>query len=139
MADDKTISIKYWLRWAGVLPGAVLIGLLSTFPLHWMLYITLAHGETISGVNIAPIERVIYPAVIAFAYIVGGFNLAPTRKFQTTIVLTFLYLIFFIGMIAFVKIRKVEFNFEARTIGPFIGLFLALFVCWRMSKQIKLR
>ena len=131
MADEKTKLMKYWVRWIGVLPGAVLSGLLATFLLHWVLYFTLAHGETISGVNIVPIERATYPAVIAFAYIMGGFKIAPMHKFQTAIVLGFLYLLFFIGMIAFMQRRELQFNFEARTIGSFIGLFLALFVCWR--------
>ncbi len=53
-------KIKYWLRWIAVFPGALLAGLLATFPLHWILYFTLANGGTISGVNIEPIEYALY-------------------------------------------------------------------------------
>ncbi len=49
-------SLKYWLPWIWVLPGAVLTGILSTFLLHWILYSTLVHGEMIWGMDIKPIE-----------------------------------------------------------------------------------
>ena len=40
-------DFTYWLRWVAILPGALIAGILSTFPLHWLLYIAFAHNGTI--------------------------------------------------------------------------------------------
>src|SRR5437763_1507823 len=85
------------LRWLAVLPGAILGAVLSTFPLHWLLYFTLANGETISGVDIRPIEYFLYPVVMSFAFVVTGSEIAPIKKFQTAIGLSIMYLLFMVG------------------------------------------
>jgi hypothetical protein len=108
MSDQQSKPKNYWLRWVGVLPGALLAGLLATFPLHWTLYFTLAHGETISGVNITPIERAMYPFVIALCYIVAGFKIAPKHKFKTSVILAVLYALFFIGLIVWAQLSGME-------------------------------
>ena len=50
-------DIKYWVRWIAVFPGAIIAGILMTFPIHWILYFTLAKSQFITGVNIAYFER----------------------------------------------------------------------------------
>lgn len=127
-------STKSFLRWIAVLPGAVIAGLLATLPLHWILYFTLANGETISGVNIEPIEHAIYPFVIALAFILAGVAIAPSRKMEIAISLAVLYVIFALSAVIFGMINGVEPSLEIRSIGPVIGLVLGLYIAWRKSR-----
>jgi hypothetical protein len=119
----------YWLRWIAVLPGALIFGFLTTFLLHWILYFTLAKGETISGVNILPIEYTITPFVIAIAFILVGFEIAPEYKFQTSMILTILYVSSFVGIIIFLS-----GHLEVRGILGLLGSFLGLYITWRKSR-----
>jgi hypothetical protein len=80
-----------------VLPGALIFGLLLTFPLHWVLYFTLAHGETISGVNIGPIESILSPFVVAIGFIIAGSRIAPNYKLKASIVLFVIWLLMVAG------------------------------------------
>ena len=135
-------DFTYWLRWLAVLPGALIAGFLATFPLHWLLYFTLAKGETISGVNIRPIEYAIYPFVIAIVFILVGAEIAPMYKFRTAIILAILYIISVIGVFFLGPKYGVYPFFEARSIGPVIGLLLGLYIVRRkefVSKKLKLK
>ena len=119
----------YWLRWIAVLPGALIFGFLASFPLHWILYFTLAKGETISGVNIRPIESTLTPFVFAIVFILVGVEIAPKYKFKTSIILTILYVSFVIGVIIFMS-----GHLETRGIIGLLGSFLGLYITWRKSK-----
>jgi hypothetical protein len=119
----------YWLRWIAVLPGALIFGFLATFPLHWLLYFTLAKGETISGVNIRLIESMLTPFVFAIVFILVGVEIAPKYKFKTSITLTILYVSFVIGVIIFMS-----GYLETRGILGLLGSFLGLYITWRKSK-----
>lgn len=126
----------YWLRWIAVLPGALIAGILSTFPLHWLLYFTFAKGETISGVNIRPIEYAIYPFVTAIVFILVGAEIAPMYKFRTAIALAILYIMSVIGVFFLGPKYGVYGIFEARSIGPVIGLLLGLYIVRRKEKNL---
>ncbi|KKQ83436.1 MAG: hypothetical protein UT04_C0032G0015, partial [Candidatus Daviesbacteria bacterium GW2011_GWF2_38_7] len=109
--DETAISniymvngLSYWLRWVAVLPGALIGGLLATFPLHWVLYLAFARNGSLFGFielplgsNI-PVEYALTPFVIAVTFILVGDKIAPTHKFQTSIILTILLVSFFIGV-----------------------------------------
>lgn len=124
---------KYWLRWVAVLPGALIAGFLATFPLHWVLYFTLAHGETVSGVNIKPIEYNLSPFVIAITFILVGFEIAPVNKFKTSVVFTAIWLLSFFGVFIFLSALKPQF--ELRSALSLLGAFLGLYIAWRKSKS----
>ena len=83
-------KITYWLRWIAILPGAIFAGFLITFPLHWLLYIAFAHNETfLVFIELPPrsdiwIEQLLYPFVMAMAFISAGHYIAPKYKFKST-------------------------------------------------------
>ncbi len=124
---------KNVLRWVAVLPGALAAGFLATFPLHWMLYFTLAKGETISGMNIDPIEYTIYPFVIAITFILAGFKIAPKHKFQTSAVLATLWIISF--FVIFIFASELEPKFGLRGVLSLAGALLGLYIALRQSKK----
>ena len=126
-------DIIYWLRWIAVLPGAIIFGFLATFPLHWFLYFTLAHGETISGVNIRPIEYMLYPFVIAIVFILVGFEIAPEYKFKTSMTLTILYMSSWLVTMYIISPRY-QYHLEVRGILALLGSFLGLYITWRKSR-----
>jgi len=125
---------KNLFRWIAVLPGAWLAGFLATFPLHWILYFTLVNGETISGVNIEPIEYNLYPFVIAIVFILVGSKIAPKHKLKTSVILAVLYVLFIIGSVILGLQNGIEMSFGIRTLGPIVGLLIGLFIIWQKSK-----
>jgi len=141
MKEKIKSDFIYWLRWFAVFPGAVLFGLLATFPLHWILYGTLVSGEMISGVNIAPIERFLYPFVIAFTYIFAGYKIAPKNKFQTAIVLFVIYLVvWLIGIIIGlfkINIYGLDIQFSLRAALALIGAILSLYTTKKVDNEKK--
>src|SRR5438477_1400839 len=76
--------MKRWLRWLAVLPGAAIVGLLITFPLHWILFQTLG--------NVAELERIVSPLAIGVCFIWVGSRIAPAHKFETAAILFGLWL-----------------------------------------------
>ena len=140
--DQERVStmdkIKYWLRWIAVFPGALLSGLLATFPLHWILYFNFANGDIISGVNIEPIEYVLYPFVFAFAFILGGYEIAPKYKFKTAIILFGFYLGVWsiLNFIALFEgsIYEVNIRFSGRTILALAGAIIGLYAAKKANK-----
>jgi hypothetical protein len=132
-------KLKYWLRWSAVFPGAIIAGLLATFPLHWILYFTLAKGEIISGVDIKPIEYLLYPFVIAVIFVLAGYKIAPKYKFKTAIVLFGLYLIMWLtfSIISLFKgnIYGIDMKFSFRTILSLIGSFVGLFIAKKIQRN----
>jgi len=132
-------ELKYWLRWLAVLPGAIIAGILATFPLHWMLYLTLVKGEVISGVNIEPIEYLLYPFIISVTFIYSGYNIAPKYKFKTAIILFILYSITWLTVVTFSffkgSIGGVNLDFSLRTVLALLGSFIGLFFSKKSDKQ----
>ena len=129
---DMKQSTKNLLRWIAVLPGAIIGGFLATFPLHWVLYFTLANGETISGVNISPIEYALYPFVIAVTFVLIGYKIAPNHKFKTSIVLACLWIASLIGLFLFMRGQA---QFEIRTAGSLFGPLLGVAVSYFSKKS----
>lgn len=126
---------KSSLRWILVLPGAIIGAFLSSVSLHLILYFSLAHGETISGVDIRPIEHSLYPFILAMTFVLVGAEIAPKQQFQVAIGLAILYLIGAICVLFFASTVGVHMFIEMRSIGPIIGLLIAVFIIWKKFKS----
>jgi len=86
-------DFKYWLRWIVVFPGALLTGIFSTFPLHWILYSTLRNNLIFIDPYPELPERLLSPFVTALTFVWVGFNIAPEHKFKTAIILFGIYIV----------------------------------------------
>lgn len=140
--NEKTRVV---LRWIAVFPGALLAGFLSTFPLHWVLYLTFSHGGNILGfielphrVDI-PIEYTIFPCIVAITFVLTGFYIAPKYKLQTSIALTSLWIIAFFSLfiIAPMIISEIQLKLELRGILSIFGALFGLYVAWEESKKLQ--
>jgi hypothetical protein len=133
-------NFKYWFRWISVLSGAIISSLLATFPLHWILYFTLVKGEIISGVNIEPIEYLLYPFIISIIFIYSGYKIAPKYKFKTAIILFILYIVSWLTIVTFSFIKGslggITLDFSFRTVLALLGSFLGLFLAKKSDKRI---
>ena len=74
------------MRWLAILPGAIVCALLSTFPLHWVLYGTLTLSGVVEPYPELP-ERMLTPFAAALAFVWAGSRIAPSRKVETAAVL----------------------------------------------------
>ena len=92
--------IRYWLRWLAVLPGALLAGILATFPLHWVLYQTLSNF--VEPYPPLP-ERVLTPLVIGAVFIWAGSRIAPEYRIETAVGL-FGFWMFLLGGFVFLTL-----------------------------------
>ena len=132
----------YWIRWIAVLPGALTAGIISSFPVHWLLYIAFANNGTFLGfIELPPganisIERAISPFIVAIVLILVGSEIAPLYKFRTAIVLTALYTMSVIGIFLLGPKYGVYGSFEARSVGPIIGLLIGLYIVRRKEKNL---
>lgn len=135
-------QIKYWFRWVAVFPGALLAGILATFPLHLILYFTFANGDIISGIDIEPIEYLLYPSVIAAIFIFAGFKIAPKYKFKTAIILFCFYLFLWlvISLVALFKgnLYGVSMQFSWRTILSLVGAIIGLYGAKKVDEKTKI-
>lgn len=125
-------GITYWLRWIFILPGALIGGLLSTFLLHWILFLTLSNF--IEPYPEFP-ERILTPFAISLAFIWVGSEIAPDHKFKTGLILfvTWLSLLFYI--IFFALSGETMYGYELYLkeggltsllgiVGTFVGLYI---------------
>jgi len=145
-------SLKYWLTWVGVLPGALLAGALATFPFHWLLYALNALGLFDrneadigsvkffvqlfgNGVSYKDLEYAFYPFVIAVTFIIAGYHIAPSNKFKTSVVLAILYSLFMVAAVLFAQANGLEPEVGVRTVGVLLGLLLGLFWAWKTSNH----
>src|SRR5258705_3299828 len=95
------------LRWAAILPGAVLVAFVAQFPIHWMVLLMTSgverdsKGKPVLDLSLAalPADVVEYFAnalLMPFLLIAVGARIAPRYKLQTGIVLAVL-VVGFIG------------------------------------------
>ena len=134
------IPFKNLMRWIAVFPGAILAGILATFPLHWILQLKSAYDGTLFGfIELPPsaftsIEYHLYPFVIALVYILAGETIAPKHKFKTAVVLAVLYALFTAVTLFFVSNSGLQASFGLRSIGPVLGLLLGLYIARQNTK-----
>ncbi len=138
---DKKEFRKNLFRWIVLLPGALLSGVLATFPLHWVLSLKSSYNGTFLGfIELSPeafvaIERALTPFVIAIIFVLVGAKIAPTNKFKTAVALSVIYIIFAIGIIFFATTSSLQISLDLRSAGPILGLLLGLYIVWRESKN----
>jgi hypothetical protein len=140
-------SLKYWFRWISVLPGAIIFALLSTFPLHWLLYLAYAKNGTLFGIIELPrganntIEYFLYPALIAAVFVYSSYKIAPKHKFKVALIFFIIYVLSW-SIVSFIalfngSINNLTLQFSGRTILALAGAFFGLFEARRESKEIK--
>ncbi|MFA5935452.1 MAG: hypothetical protein WC787_01175 [Patescibacteria group bacterium] len=137
-------SNKNLLRWIFLFPGSVVGSILATVLLHLMLYFTLANGETISGVDIQPIEHLLYPFVVSISFVLSGYKIAPFQKFRTAIMLSASWVIVFIGIYFFLYTSGQQQGVQIRGMGSLLGALVALYIArWEsrrsLESQIKIK
>ncbi len=135
--------IIYWLRWLAVLPGALLAGVLSSFPLHWVLYRSL-NNETISvGNNFETIERFLFPFVFNVVYVWAGARIAPEHNVKTAVAL-FGSGLFLIGGFFFLTTSGASWMgnnlyFIGGGLGPImaiVGSIVGLYTVWWQNEEL---
>lgn len=132
-----TDTVKKTMRWIAVLPGAFLAMLLSSFPLHLVLYQTLTGSGIIEPYPEAP-ERILSPLAATLAFIWAGSRIAPSRKMETALGLFGLSLLGSGGALALavVGFRDDNIGFYLRLSGLPIaagiaGAFIGLYIAYR--------
>lgn len=140
-------SLKYWLCWISVLPGAIILALLSTFPLHLILYMAYAKNGTLFGIIELPqganntIEFFLYPALIAAVFVYASYKIAPKYKFKVALIFFIFYALAW-SIVSFLalsnkSVNNLNLQFSGRTIFALVGAFFGLFEARRESKEIK--
>ena len=132
--------MKYWLRWLAVLPGALAAGVLTTIPLHWMLYSTLRNF--VEPYPQLP-ERLLTPFAIAVVFVWAGSRIAPEYKTETAVVLFGLWMVLLGGFVFLTLSGGTwmgrELNFQGGAVAPvmaFVGAFTGLYVVRRERKEM---
>lgn len=89
------------LRWAAVLPGAIIGAALALFPLKLVLYQTLTGSGLVQPYPETP-ERLLTPLVFAAASVWAGARIAPKYKLKVAIALSCLWVLTIGGMSALI-------------------------------------
>lgn len=138
-----TDAIKMAMRWIAVLPGSFLAMLLSSFPLHLVLYQTLTGSGIVEPYPEAP-ERILSPLAATLAFIWAGSRIAPSRKMETALGLFGLSLLGSGGALALavVGFRDDNIGFYLRLGGLPIaagiaGAFIGLYIAYRENALVK--
>jgi hypothetical protein len=131
-------QLKYWLRWLGVIPGALLVGVLMTVPLHLILYSTLTNF--INPYPELP-ERVLTPLVIAAGFVWSGARIAPARKIEAAVILFGLWMVLLGGSVALtlfeVNIWGRQLFFRGGGLAPvmaFVGGVIGLLIARKEAR-----
>lgn len=131
-------QLKPWLRWLAIVPGALLTGLLLTFPLRLVLYNTLE--KFIDPYPELP-ERILTPLVIAAGFVWSGARVAPTRKVETAVVLFGLWMVLLGGTLALtffaVDVRGQQLFLQGGGLAPamaFVGGVIGLLIARHEAK-----
>jgi hypothetical protein len=116
------------LRWAAVLPVALLGSLLASYPLHIILYLTLT--QFCDPYPELP-ERILFPFIFASSFIWIGSKIAPAFKNATSIILFGLYVFMYGGAVFLVWAGSPVFggtlSFQASGIGVIMAITGAIF------------
>jgi hypothetical protein len=124
------------LRWLAVLPGAILAGLLATFPLHWLLNMIFPYDgkwflDFIEFPNkvldVSAIELTLSPLIIALVCIWVGAEIAPKNKFKTALVLSALW----VCVLLYIFLAAGgHATFDIKTACAVLGVLLGLSIVW---------
>ncbi|MBL7914576.1 MAG: hypothetical protein JNL49_05970 [Bacteroidia bacterium] len=103
-------DLKYWVSWIGVLPISIAVGIIITFPIHWILYQTLSGGNDpfITPYPELP-ERILLPFFTSLAIVWVGAKIAPEKKFITAIILSIAWMVF-AGLFFIMAVFEIQFD-----------------------------
>lgn len=118
-----------WMRWMAVLPVALLATVLSTVPLHFVLYQTITGSGVVEPYPETP-ERMLVPLVGALAFICVGARVAPKHEVATATVLFALWLLFAATFVALAlsgaHLGGLQFNLQRAGLGPVMAVVGAI-------------
>ena len=130
----------YWLRWLAVLPGALLAAILSSFPLHWIVYRSLRNETIFIDPYPEMPERLLLPFVAAVVSIWVGSLIAPDHEVQTSTTLCGLWLLS-VGGVVFLTLSGsglmgMQLYLQGGGIGPAmagVGALVGLYIVRRAN------
>lgn len=135
--EDRACGVRIFLRWIAVLPASILGAVLSSVPLHFILYQTLTGSGLIEPYPELP-ERLLTPLAASLAFIWAGSRIAPSHKVETAVALFGALLLLLGGFIALGIVRAHTANVEfflllggLPAVGGVAGAIIGLFVVWR--------
>jgi hypothetical protein len=130
------------LRWAAILPGAVLGGVIAFFPVHWLLGSLFPHDGNYfldfimfeKPLDVERIELTLTPFVFSVFSIWAGAEIAPKSKLAIAIALSGMWLI--VGTYMFWSSGGHD-TFEIKTAGGVAGLVVGPIIVWLRTRQAK--
>ncbi|HEY8661629.1 MAG TPA: hypothetical protein VIL78_21515 [Hanamia sp.] len=127
-----------WLRWISVTPGGIIVGIISTFLLHLILYFSLTNF--VHPYPEFP-ERVLTPFIFSSTFIWAGCEIAPHHKLKTGIIL-FALLIFFSGGLIISTLTQGKWfghsmYLQGNGVAPVMGIIGAFLGLYLVRKKIK--
>jgi hypothetical protein len=132
-------TMKQILRWLAVLPGALLAGVIVTFPVHWAaLYIhDFGAGEPIitneegkgllQSLPLESLERFGDALFVSGTIVAIGAHIAPRFHFATAIVLTLLLIAFLAFAVTQVRIDDSRFRLVITCVLNVVSITVAIF------------
>lgn len=133
-------TVKLVARWLAVVPGALLAMVLSSIPLHLVLYQTLTGSGIVEPYPEMP-ERLLTPLVAALAFIWFGSRIAPRRRFETAVTLFGVLLFVGGGSIALglsgAHIGNVQYSVSQgglAALGAFVGALIGLYAAYHAAQ-----
>jgi hypothetical protein len=130
------------LRWILMLPGALLVAVLSTFPLHWILegifsgdegsFVSFVFGRSV-GPMAKTVELNATPFFMAVTFVWTGSEIAPTHKKLIAILLALLWLAILGFLFLWLGNRAV---FGINTIGSVLGAVGGIFLVRRIVARM---
>lgn len=136
-------------RWILVLPGSILGGILMTFPLHWLTVLLFSNREfdlfslrfflniAFGDLDARTAEYILYPFVIAVAFILFGYKIAPRHKFKVAVIIFLLYFVSWSVVSTLLLSNgfgQNRFGFSGRTILALSGAVVGLLICRRKDQ-----
>jgi len=133
-------TVQNILRWIAILPGSLAAGILSTFLLHFVLYMTLTKFAT--PYPEFP-ERVLTPFFVPLAFISTGSAIAPKHKLKVGAILFSIWIFLAGGLILTTLTGGNWFGktlyLNASGVAPIsgiIGAFTGLYLVWNKNKGV---
>jgi|CXWL01.1.fsa_nt_gi uncharacterized membrane protein YfcA len=133
MARERK-AVRLFLQWLAVVPGSIIAMILSTLPLHLVLYQTLTGSGLVEPYPELP-ERLLGPMAASLAFVWTGARIAPSRKTETAVAMFGVVLFLVGGSFALglsgAHIGNVTYSLRlgglpsaGGIVGAFIGLWL---------------
>lgn len=125
-----------FIRWMFFIPIALLLGALATFPLHWLIFLSLGKGDFLYEYR-DYIEYSIYPFVIGYVFVVSGIYLAPVNNnINVAKGLTIFWILAVIVCSFVLSLKGFVFTTQSYISMP-LGILGTIIAYWVISERIK--